>query len=100
MSAHSVGPCAVVDGHYPCIREITGYSFKISIVMSATDLTFEDALKREADAQLIAAAPDLLEQLSSLLAMCERQEDFNDDGDGCMFEHARAAVAKATGGAA
>lgn len=46
---------------------------------------------------LIAAAPDLLTQLTALLAMCERQADFNDDGDGAMFDRARAAIAKATG---
>ena len=46
-------------------------------------------------ARLIAAAPDLLQALFELLAMCERQEDFNDDGDGMMFDRAHAAIAKA-----
>jgi len=50
-------------------------------------------------ARLIAAAPDLLKQLADLLAMCERQEDFNDDRDGGMFERSHAAIAKATGSA-
>jgi len=48
-----------------------------------------------ANARLIAAAPDLLEALEELLSMCQRQEDFHDDGDGCMFERASAAIAKA-----
>ena len=48
-------------------------------------------------AQLFAAAPDLLEVLEELLSMCQRQEDFHDDGDGCMFERASAAIAKARG---
>jgi len=52
-----------------------------------------------ANAVLVAASPELLESLSDLLAMCERQEDFNDDGDGQMFDRARAAIAKATGAA-
>lgn len=54
----------------------------------------------EANTDLIAVAPDLLVALTDLLAMCERQVDFNDDGDGCMFDRCRAAIAKATGGAA
>jgi len=52
----------------------------------------------EANARLMAAAPDLLQALSKLLAMCERQEDFNDDGDGQMFDRCYAAIKKATGG--
>lgn len=51
---------------------------------------------RSADASLIAAAPDLLAALSELLEMCKRQSDFNDDGDGCMFDRAEAAITKAT----
>ena len=50
-----------------------------------------------ANANLIAAAPDLLEALEELLSMCQRQEDFHDDDDGCMFERASAAIAKARG---
>ena len=50
-----------------------------------------------ANANLIAAAPDLLEVLEELLSMCQRQEDFHDDDDGCMFERASAAIAKARG---
>jgi hypothetical protein len=50
-----------------------------------------------ANKRLIAAAPELLAALTSLLAMCERQSDFNDDGDGRMFDRARAAIAKAIG---
>jgi hypothetical protein len=53
-----------------------------------------------ANARLIAAAPDLLAALTDLLAMCERQADFNDDGDGGMFARSNAAIAKATGSAA
>ena len=56
-----------------------------------------DEANQEANACLIAAAPDLLEVLEELLSMCQRQEDFHDDGDGCMFERASAAIAKARG---
>lgn len=47
------------------------------------------------DIRLICAAPKIFDALNSLLAMCERQEDFNDDGDGCMFDRARTALAAA-----
>lgn len=51
----------------------------------------------EANARLIAAAPELLETLSTLLAMCDRQVDFNDDGDGLTLERARVLLAKVKG---
>lgn len=47
-------------------------------------------------ANAMLAAPELLAALINLLAMCERQADFNDDGDGTMFECCRAAIAEAT----
>ena len=58
---------------------------------------WRDEANQEANANLIAAAPDLLEALEELLSMCQRQEDFHDDGDGRMFERASAAIAKARG---
>jgi hypothetical protein len=48
----------------------------------------------EADARLIAAAPDLLEQLSRIVAMIDPE------GRDVNFDHARDAIAKATGEAA
>jgi hypothetical protein len=56
---HTPGPWKVVDGHYPSFKEVTGPSFKISVVMWATDLTEADYQKRNADLHLIAAAPEL-----------------------------------------
>jgi len=53
--------------------------------------------EHQANAHLIAAAPDLLYVLKELLDMCQRQEDFNDDSDGCMFDRASAAISKAEG---
>ena len=55
---------------------------------------------REANARLIASSPDLFEQLSALVALCERQADFNDDGDGGTLERCRSTLAKVTGAAA
>jgi hypothetical protein len=57
----------------------------------------QDAI--EMHERMRAAAPDLLKALADLLAMCERQVDFNDDGDGGQFERCQAAINKATGAA-
>lgn len=91
---HTPGPWAIVDGHYPCMKEISGPSFKINIVMSATDLDFNDFLKRSADARLIAAAPELLE---ALLDCREALRRTGHDGELAIVN---AAIAKATGGKA
>lgn len=92
MSNHTPGPWTVVDGHYPGFLDINGPSFKISIITSASDLDFNDFLKRSADAHLIAAAPELLEALEMAMEI----------GDQCSrgflgkFQaKARAAIAKA-----
>jgi hypothetical protein len=63
---HTPGPWSVTDGHYPSFKQISGPSFKISVVMWATDLTEDDYRKRDADLHLIAAAPDLLDELKNL----------------------------------
>lgn len=67
MSGYTKGPWRLQDGHYPSMKEINGPSFNITVVMSATDISFEEYLRRDADARLIAAAPDLLEALEDLV---------------------------------
>jgi hypothetical protein len=52
---------------------------------------------RKANANLIAAAPDLHDALLEAVEMIERQVDFNDDGDGLMINRCRAALAKVRG---
>jgi hypothetical protein len=54
----------------------------------------EKCVPSEANARLIAAAPDLLEQLSRIVAMIDPE------GHDVNFDHARDAIAKATGEAA
>lgn len=102
MSGHTPGPWAVIDGHYPAFKEVTGPSFKLSVVMLATDLTEDDYQKRDADLHLIAAAPDLLEALGQTLnAMIHLELS---DSSKIEWEASKAAayaaIAKATGGAA
>lgn len=92
MSNHTLGPWKA------------NFAISGSVYIFGCDRNFarvfdewRDEANQEANARLIAAAPDLLEVLEELLSMCQRQEDFHDDGDGCMFERASAAIAKARG---
>ena len=55
---------------------------------------------KEADARLIAAAPELLEALIAITNQLERVGDDRPHKDGQFIEDARAAIAKATGEAA
>lgn len=90
MSKHTPGPWSVVDVHYPSMKEIKGPSFNITVVICATYLSFEDYLRRYADAHLISAAPELLDFAEEWLS---RQGDDSN----YMTEKARAAIAKARG---
>lgn len=56
---------------YPGIVVIEGLSFPITVVLDALDLTLDDKLKRVSDANLVAAAPDLLEALNRLTKWAE-----------------------------
>ena len=100
----NTAPWEVVDGHYPCFREIKGPSFRISIVIDATDLTLADSMKREADAQLISAAPELLAALTEYIAAADNSMTSDDDiaamiRFGEADKAAREAIAKATSAA-
>ena len=90
MGKHTPGPWEIVDGHYPSMKEVKGPSFEVPIVMAATDLSFDDYLRRSADACLIAAAPDLLEA-------CEAAEWNSLDLPEFVRIKIRAAIAKAKG---
>ena len=85
MSQHTPGPWKVVDGHYPCFIEIEGASFRPAIVTHATDLTLEDTRRRRADAQLMAAAPELLAALKALVPFMEMA--FAAEGDTFGVRH-------------
>lgn len=93
MSKYTKGPWAVVDGHYPTFKEVVGPSFKLDVVMIATDLTEDDYQKRTADLQLISAAPNLLEALQLATGVIEDEYGFDDS----LAVDCRAAIAKALG---
>lgn len=77
----------VVPGYYPGFIEIVGASFKVSIVTTATDLSFEDFCNRTRDAYIMAAAKDLLVALEGVVLVADRATD--------EFDLARSAIAKA-----
>jgi hypothetical protein len=81
MNKHSLGPWVVAE----------------EAKIKHPEGTFIAQAQYWPDAYLIAAAPELLEMLSTLLAMCDRQVDFNDDGDGLTLERVRVLLAKAKG---
>lgn len=73
---------------YPSFKVLRGPSFTVSVVMAATDLTFDDYLRRDADLKLMAAAPDLLRACRKALYAIKGREH-----DGFLRE----AITKATG---
>ena len=86
--------------HSPTPWILTETPTHVTVRSANNELIFHDDKRLPevlADARLVSAAPDLLEVLEELLSMCQRQEDFHDDDDGCMFERASAAIAKARG---
>lgn len=86
MSKHTPGPWRIEEGvHYACIRTNSGVIADMRFVGGA--------VRNMADARLIAAAPDLLEALTSL----ERISGIAAPHDDPARVTARAAIAKALG---
>ena len=89
---HTPGPW-VVD---PAVRQgFTVYAPKEGFIVGTQDEEGRyGAIESEANARLIAAAPELLEALKSVIAWLDAPDEsaFSDS------ELARAAIAKATGG--
>jgi len=89
MAKHTEWPWKIQDDGYGMIGVL--FSKGYGILIGRKD---KESI---ANANLIAAAPDLFEALEELAAMVERQEDFNDDGDGLAIDRCHAAIAKAKG---
>lgn len=70
-------------------------------IAEATTFSRMNGIDAVANANLIAAAPDLLEALRRLLSSVDSgNASTHDDGCRCVYHEASAAIAKATGAAA
>ncbi len=106
---HTPGPWAVSKGYDGSLSVSATKSFRINNISAGTPVICDvyphldaDGFSGEANARLIAAAPDLLEALLGMLAIDqENHQRGHDDDDVCKeVQTARAAIAKATGGGA
>ena len=98
MSAHTPGPWRVIGGGLHIASDnapghvIVCRTGRLGMVGDEPKQTLA---RWEADAHLIAAAPDLLEALEEFLKAYDSDELFGDDPS--EVEKARAAIAKAKG---
>ena len=98
MKAYTKGPWEIVDSFYPSFKEIKGPSFKVSVVMYATDLDESDYSSRMGDLRLMSAAPDLLEALIDMVAIAQLDKwDQAVSGRQSFLWNAKVAIAKARG---
>ena len=98
MSGHTKGPWFVVDGTYTTIpiRSNVGTICMIQRHRKVRTLGIPMS-EKEANARLIAAAPELLEALEKFRGHMERDDFATGDNPSDCYELARAAIAKATG---
>lgn len=92
------GEWVVKDGHYPSMIDIhCGDCMRMCVVITATDLTFEQGIEREANAHLISAAPDMYRALRGLLEAHRHVYGLDGAWDS-EVKAAEKALAKADGG--
>lgn len=101
MSAHTPGPWGIEqtdDTNWIGFMRPHDRKVELIVCTTARDFTLKDEAREEndANARLIAAAPELLEAAMAFIAPFDGIEVVH-DGD---IAKARAAIAKATGGAA
>jgi hypothetical protein len=101
MSGHTPGPWALnTDGPFAYLNGNPNAAcpwFKFaSVVVRVND---EPCLEGEANARLIAAAPELLRVARNMLAFAEIKWGNLDEDANEAFSDARAAIARATGAA-
>jgi hypothetical protein len=103
MANHTPGPWKWNE-YYECLFNEAGEYIFESFPYEGMDLAYTNS--REANAKLIAAAPDLLEALESLLAAVETMRCPQNVDDVAMLvirfaapiQHAQKAIKKAKGG--
>ena len=95
MSKHTLGPWEVSEGYPSDIWHVDMPSRGYSVVVSRAEEDWDMAVEEvQANARLIAAAPDLLDALENMIDACEHWEDQDDP----VLVAARGAIAKAQGG--
>lgn len=88
---------AKIGGHAK-LFDIRGWGYLTGGGHGALGLSNDDAVRiQSANANLIAAAPDLLEALYRLMRECEMEGLESRAGFDCWIGNARAAIAKANG---
>lgn len=96
MPKYTAGPWEASEGYPSDIWHVDMPSRKYSVVVSRAEEDWDMAVKEvQANAHLIAAAPELLDALETLLLSTER-DDINFRVR--AMEAAREAIAKAEGG--
>ena len=96
MSKHTLGPWEASEGYPSDIWHVDRPSRGYSVVVSRAEEDWDMAVEEvQANAHLIAAAPELLDALETLLLSTER-DDMNFRVR--AMEAAREAIAKAKGG--
>lgn len=92
------------EGPYTAAEDATQTEFdgvwgvEVDICIQATDITFEDAMQRESDMELIAAAPELLKALKAVAALeVEPGEILTGRELTNAVAAAKASISKATG---
>ena len=86
---HTPGPWFVSDRPHSYGREVSAGSPGGQVIAGGNGAPWPDLFEQQANAKLIAAAPDLLAALQGVLRVADRKTD--------EFDAARAAIAKATG---
>ena len=102
---HTTGPWVILKGYDGTVEVSASRPYRINNISAGTPLICDvyqhsefDGFSSQANANLIAAAPELLEALRGMVALEEENLRSSDDIDVCFeLESARAAIAKATG---
>ena len=101
---HTPGPWVILKGYDGTVEVSASRPYRINNISAGTPLICDvyqhpefDGFSSQANANLIASAPELLEALRLMVALEEENLRSGDDIDVCFeLESARAAIAKAT----
>ena len=97
MMMHTLGPWTV-DPKTLAIYAPDRHGHAAAVRVAECRRTLLPAAEIAANAALVAAAPELLAALQSLVGEADLGEIDHDDGTRALLAQARAAIARATGG--